>query len=232
MNFIKNKRQSIRLFTPILGLAAMATLGSFLGNSFLLSKYGIEPRDVFVLLLLPVSLLVGNIYCGWLCPAGRVQTILYKLGTLILGKKRQKKWTLPHSINSKLKYFRIILLIVWLAVTVLSVFGLLESEISLYLKTTFGMAFILLSIPFTFTTEQFFCRNFCINGALYGINNKVSKFRIKRSSTCIDCGKCDSVCPMGIQVSKIEKVTANQCITCMACIDNCPKKDAEAIFLK
>jgi polyferredoxin len=178
MNFIKNKRQSIRLFTPILSLLAIATVGSF------------------------------------------------------LGKKRQKDWNLPYPISSKLKYFRIILLIVWFAATVLSVFGLLESEISLFLKKSFGIGFILLSIPFAITTEQFFCRNFCINGAFYGLNNKISKFRIKRSISCIDCGKCDSVCPMGIQVSKTEKVTDNQCITCLACIDNCPKKDAEAIFLK
>lgn len=134
MNFIRSKRQSIRFFTPVLGLAAIATFGSFLGNNFFLSKYGIEPRDVFVLLLLPVSLAVGNIYCGWLCPAARVQTILYKLGALILGKKRQKNWNLPYTINGKLKYFRIILLIFWFAATALSVFGLLDSEISLFLK--------------------------------------------------------------------------------------------------
>ena len=45
---------------------------------------------------------------------------------------------------------------------------------------------------------------------------------------CIACGKCNKVCPMGLDVKQMvaEGVNANctECIQCGACVDECPKK--------
>lgn len=232
MNFFKNNRQLIRLFTPILGLLAIISISKFIGDFGGLAQYGIEPRDIFVLLLIPAGLMVGNIYCGWFCPAGLAQRGLYKLGTLMLGEKRQKRLAIPNNIQNKLKYLRIILLVAWLLTLVLGAFGVVGSETAYFLKVTLIFALLFITIPIAFVTERFFCRNLCINGALYGLKNKVGKRRIERTDHCINCGKCDAVCPMGIEVSKTDRVNANQCITCLKCIDNCPKKDCMAILIK
>ena len=43
----------------------------------------------------------------------------------------------------------------------------------------------------------------------------------------VSCGKCNKVCPMGIQVSEMiseGQVKSMECIQCGACIDGCPKK--------
>jgi NAD-dependent dihydropyrimidine dehydrogenase PreA subunit len=50
--------------------------------------------------------------------------------------------------------------------------------------------------------------------------------RIRReSSTCIDCGLCDKVCPYDIKVSTAEVVTHIDCTMCVDCIAVCPVKD-------
>lgn len=43
---------------------------------------------------------------------------------------------------------------------------------------------------------------------------------------CVSCGKCNNVCPMGVDVMsniKHEKNINQECIQCGACIDHCPK---------
>lgn len=56
---------------------------------------------------------------------------------------------------------------------------------------------------------------------LPGIHIKANK-----KGNCISCGKCNHVCPMGVDVMgeiKHEKISNQECIQCGACIDNCPK---------
>ena len=55
---------------------------------------------------------------------------------------------------------------------------------------------------------------------------KLRLFSIKRNeSNCVNCKKCDKVCPMNIEVSKQHVVQDGQCISCFNCIESCPQKD-------
>ena len=50
---------------------------------------------------------------------------------------------------------------------------------------------------------------------------------VKHENHCVSCGKCNKVCPMGIQVSEMiseGQVKSMECIQCGACIDGCPQK--------
>ena len=53
------------------------------------------------------------------------------------------------------------------------------------------------------------------------------KLRIlSRPESCIDCSKCDRVCPMSIPVSmdlKDGSIRTSDCILCGECVDACPK---------
>ena len=52
--------------------------------------------------------------------------------------------------------------------------------------------------------------------------NKTSLAQINvDSSKCNDCGTCESVCPMNIEVRKSKK--SLECIKCGECVDNCPQ---------
>lgn len=235
MKALTNNRQTIRLFTPILGIIAIMATSKLVGDIWNLGQYGIEPRDLFVFSMFPISLILGNFYCGWFCPAGLFQRGLYRLGKAILGEKRQKKWALSSQMESKIRYTRNILLAIWLITLLLAPFGLIPSKTAYFIKVSVGMGFIMISLPLALLTERFFCRNFCINGALYGLFNKIGRYRIERNKSCVSCGKCDTACPMGIEVSAIERVEKNHCISCLKCVDGCPinnKTERIAISLK
>ncbi len=68
--------------------------------------------------------------------------------------------------------------------------------------------------------ERPFCRSICPLGAVWGIMGKVSVIRMKVSSSCVSCGKCGTVCPMGIDIYK--NSSSGECIRCGKCIQVCP----------
>ncbi|NPE28535.1 hypothetical protein HNV12_11305 [Methanococcoides sp. SA1] len=41
---------------------------------------------------------------------------------------------------------------------------------------------------------------------------------------CIDCHKCDRVCPASIQVSSKEVARSPECVGCLECVAVCPKQ--------
>lgn len=64
-------------------------------------------------------------------------------------------------------------------------------------------------------------------GALYAVIGKLSPFKVVRNeSLCIDCGKCNRVCPMNIDVQHSTKVDSAECINCSLCVLDCPKAGA------
>ena len=66
-----------------------------------------------------------------------------------------------------------------------------------------------------------FCKYLCPLGALYGLFNKFSFYRMRvDASACTHCGSCQRVCPMGVDAS----VTPNsaECIRCGTCRASCP----------
>lgn len=72
-----------------------------------------------------------------------------------------------------------------------------------------------------------FCKYLCPLGAVYGILNKVSLYRIEcDNSRCISCGKCSRACDMCVDPSKNPNST--ECIRCLQCINECPTKVLKA----
>jgi len=67
-----------------------------------------------------------------------------------------------------------------------------------------------------------FCRTFCPLGALYAIAAPLALTRVMLDkSLCINCGQCDKVCPVDLDVRK--EVGGTECIACGDCIKICPK---------
>ncbi|MDM8534289.1 4Fe-4S dicluster domain-containing protein [Clostridiaceae bacterium HSG29] len=215
-------RQKIRNFTPFLGLLSIIIITSLKIDPFGFSKYGLEPRDIFVIILIPAMIYLGNIYCGWFCFGGMMQKVIYKIGTKIFGKEKQKKLEVPEHIHNKLKYMRYIILIMWVISIILSAFGIIDPSVSKYIKVTLMGILSVITLPFALFTERILCRYFCINGAIYGLFNKIGIKRIIRNNSCVSCKKCDKVCPVNVEVSTQRKVTDLHCINCYKCVDDCP----------
>ena len=152
-------------------------------------------------------LILGKIWCGYLCPFGFFQDIL----TII----RKKLKIAPVRIPDKGK--PLVKLLKW---------GIL-------ICLMFGIGFCRLCPIKYIMKESAFCE-ICPLGVLMGLLHKVSGARIKKNgSACTHCRACLEVCPMGIesvyQLRNQSDVTHADCIFCMKCIDACPEKDALSI---
>lgn len=181
--------------------------------------------------LLIIGTMLGRLVCGFICPFGFIQELLYKIPT---PKIKKNKITRKLSI---LKYLFLIIFVIILPVVLLSPAfckyicpaGTLEGGIPLVL---FGNKFDDL-VGFLFNWKLFllftiiilvifiyrgFCKFICPLGAIYSLFNKYSIFGIKVvENKCIKCNKCVRVCKMDIK-----EVNDRECINCGECIDTCP----------
>lgn len=71
--------------------------------------------------------------------------------------------------------------------------------------------------------ERPFCNYFCPLGGFIGLFNKISYLKIVVDrEKCIECYKCEKVCPFSITTFKDPNNI--KCIRCGKCIDICPTK--------
>ena len=174
--------------------------------------------------------LIGRASCGWFCPFGWFQELLYKLPT--------PKLRLPNRFNST-RYVVLATLVVAIPLVThepwfckLCPAGTLEAGIPVVLllpevRWMIGpLYWIKLGILGTFlawmsATRRPFCRWVCPLGALWSPLNPVSSFRLQvDQDACIRCDRCQTVCPVDIRV--YEDPAAGACIRCLECIRECP----------
>ena len=214
------------------GAIASCPLGS-LQNALSVSKTR-TPAYIFGIIIL-FGLLLGRTICGFLCPMGLGQELLYKIKTPKLKKS---------GVTRVLSYFKYVVLIVLVVLvpmlfavpgfceyicpsgTLLGGIGLLanpanESRLAILgplftWKFTLLVLFIVASI-FIF---RFFCRFLCPLGALYGFFCRIALLGVKiDKNKCTDCGLCVAACKVDIK-----KVGDHECVQCGACISVCPAK--------
>ena len=66
-----------------------------------------------------------------------------------------------------------------------------------------------------------FCRYLCPLGAIYGLFNRFALLGLTcDASTCVNCGACETVCPMGIDPRT--QFDSTECIRCGRCVRACP----------
>ena len=192
------------------------------------------PAYVFGIIIL-FGLLLGRTICGFFCPVGFAQELLYKIKTPKLQKSRATR------IISYLKY----IVLVGLVVIVPLVFtipgfceyicpagtfeggvGLLSNIQNESLLAILGPLFswkfsllVLISVASVFIFRVF-CRFLCPLGAIYGFFSKIALLGVKLDKTkCTDCGLCISACKMDVK-----KVGDHECIHCGECMSVCPTK--------
>ena len=179
-------------------------------------------------MILLLGIFGGVFYCGWICPMGFFQD----LTTLIAKKiKIKQKALLPrkwHLILSPLRYLifmGLIVGVVWVSTAIQMgdarrvSMGLIVGKIPTIIGIVSFTVFIFLSIFY----KRVFCSYFCYEGAKFGLQGAAKIFTIKRDEiTCINCKKCDQVCPMDIAVSTSHNSQSLQCINCFQCISTCP----------
>ncbi len=200
-----------------------------LGAGALLVAGGLSNLPVTLLIILVSTVLAGPFFCGWICPFGTLQDIVSKL------TKGIKKRKMPKGLQKALAFSRYILMAVTTLLTADFVFTILQYDARInFLSILDGKiltigAYIILSIYLIIGVffERPFCNYMCPQGAKYGLMGTLRPFRIVRDSQlCVDCGKCNKVCPMNIDIMNHNNVKSLQCINCMSCVSACPKQGA------
>lgn len=190
-----------------------------------------ESSFILMWIVFGLALLMGPVFCGWVCPFGTFQEWLGKLGKRIFKKRFNR--IIPYKIDRILRYLRYVVLawvVIMTAVSATLIFADYDPYFALFNFWTGEVAitgFIVLGIVVLLSLfiERPFCKYGCPYGAVLGIFNLFRIFGIKRNeSTCIDCKACDKNCPMNISVSTSKTVRHHQCISCMRCTSeqSCP----------
>jgi len=196
--------------------------------------------------LMLIGTLGGRLVCGWLCPFGFFQEILYKIPS--------KKFKLP-KLLSKFKYFFLLVFVLLLPAFLTNEVGVglpyfckyicpagtLEAGIPLVIKNAalreaIGILFywklglLIATIIFSMLMSRPFCRAVCPLGAMYSLFNSVSFYRMNVDKTkCTKCNECNKNCPVGIKV--YENANSPECIRCGKCIGKCPTNAVKSCFI-
>ncbi len=190
-----------------------------------------ESSFILMWIVFVLTLLLGPVFCGWVCPLGSVQEWVGKIGRKIFGKRYNR--FIPYRFDRILRYLRYLMLF-WVlymtAVTGKLIFGDIDPYYALFNFWTgevaiAGLVILGVVLATSLLVERTFCKYACPYGAILGIFNLFRIFKIKRNvSTCTSCKACDKSCPMNIQVSTATAVRDHQCISCMKCTSEqaCP----------
>jgi len=79
-------------------------------------------------------------------------------------------------------------------------------------------------LAFGLVARRAWCRYLCPLGGLYSLTSRASWLKRRVSTSCVQCGACTSVCPMGtIDPSRGYASDSGECILCLNCAEACPK---------
>lgn len=249
-NFLKNKKINwIKVVIQILSFALIPGLfeGEFAAVGNIVSciyKGNISWESVkysvwMLVATVPATVLVGRFFCGFFCSFGAVQDLLWfgshRLRALFPGKRNLKKADriFRFAKYAVLFYF---IIFVWSGVTAVKTAGLWQvfgQYVSFGhwpgLKPLLSVEGILLLVIFigSLFVQRFFCRYFCPMGAIYSLISQASFLKIdKPRDGCGKCHLCTSKCPMGMDLTKKDRIAGGECISCQKCVSWCPKGNA------
>jgi Polyferredoxin len=192
--------------------------------------------------LIAVGSLGGRLTCGFLCPFGFIQDLLYKIKCKKIKKPR---------FDTQLDFIRygvLVIFVVLLPIVAVNFIGQGDPWFCKYLcpsgtlmaaipqliinhglfsaagwlfaiKAGILAALLLLSIKI----YRPFCRYLCPLGAIYGLLNPVSLYRLKHlESSCTHCEGCKQACPMGLDPAATPN--SPKCVRCGTCTKACKQK--------
>lgn len=197
-------------------------------------KAGSQHLGLYVIGMLGfIGSIVGRMPCGWVCPFGFLQELLYKIPS--------PKFGVP-KILTHMKYVFLGFLVFILPLTAVDEFGYgmtwfckficpagsLEAGIPMILlkpelRHATGLLYIskvtilALFIVWMVLSRRPFCRTTCPLGAVYSLFNRHSIFRMTHDpEKCTRCEACYADCPMGIKF--YEGANQHDCIRCLRCL--------------
>jgi len=190
--------------------------------------------------LMIIGVVFGRFICGYVCPMGLLQDLLYRVKTA--------KLVLQLKFLRYIKYLVLVVFVLLLPAVVSEILGLgqpwfckyicpsgtIFAAVPLLLSNGFlhrliGKQFILkLSIAVIIMSSavfiyRIFCRVLCPLGAIYALFNKISIMHINcDKEKCQSCGNCSKECQ--IKINPVLQPNDFECVRCGKCINACKSK--------
>lgn len=183
---------------------------------------------------------LGRVVCGWLCPFGLLQEIIWKIPFPF--KRRN---FVRDKVFRLVKYAILAVIVIALplfwrnGITGEPIFckyicpsgtifgGWTLAAVNANLRSAVGRIFawksaVAISIIFaSLMTFRPFCKYLCPLGAFYGFFNGVAVLRLRfDEKKCIRCTRCAHECPMGVSLPSLPN--GAECIRCGRCVSVCP----------
>jgi glutamate synthase (NADPH/NADH) small chain len=185
----------------------------------------------FFLTLGLVFLFGRRVICGFGCPCVGIRETV---GFPFRGRTLSSKWAwkLRHTKWLFFAYYAGVLVVTqyppnaW-TVSFVSGFYLVVA------LTYFGTFFVAPVVG-----NRFYCRYLCPYGATFGLLNHAGFYDVKMDpARCIDCGRCEQACDMGIPVWRQGKAHGRvtgleDCMGCARCVVSCPTDALEVRDLR
>ncbi len=175
---------------------------------------GINSTQAFkVVLILASSLVLGRLFCGYICPLGAAQELVSKL----VKKQAHIDVKLSESIRAVFFVAFILIGIGIASIVHFNPFSLVSPWLG-----TFKLLVLIIVVAVSVFVYRPWCTLLCPFGFLMNLTSRFSIFKLKLNKNCIDCAACTKKCPTS-QAHKGSKMA--ECYWCGRCLNAC-KKDA------
>jgi polyferredoxin len=191
--------------------------------------------------LLSAGVVFGRFICGYVCPFGLFQDLLYKI--------KSPKLKLQLKYARYIKYVVLVLFVIILPYVIRcelsglgspwfceyicpagTVFGaaplLAANE---FLRSMLGWRFVLkagiavMIIIGSVFVFRIFCRVLCPLGAVYALFNRIALVRMHcDKEKCTSCGDCRKACHIRLEPNK--QPNSPECVRCKSCVSMCKAK--------
>ncbi|MFP7756087.1 4Fe-4S dicluster domain-containing protein [Thermodesulfobacteriota bacterium B35] len=183
---------------------------------------------VFILTFLLVTVILGRVWCGWLCPQTTFSDLAQWLARTLGLRVRHNR------LQGEL-WRRALLQPLFLIVALVSSCGLLwyfippqvffarlsAFDLPAPAWITLGLVTLVIYLDLALV-RRLVCRDFCpygrIQTALISPVTLTLHLPPEEQANCIDCGACVRACPMEIDIRQGLQV---ECISCARCLDAC-----------
>lgn len=222
------------LFTLIFGQLKQIYTASISGN-FELGR--ILPMSIEILILIPLTIVFGRFFCGYICAFGTINDLIYKFSSNVL----KIKFKINKRADKFLKLIKYaVLLFIVIFIWTLGNNGLnglnpwdAFAQIIQFppsVPSITALCVLILILIGALFIERFFCRYLCPLGAFLSLIQALRIVRIKKNrSYCLNgCNLCSRRCSMGIDLEKTDRVDSIECIQCMNCTAGCLGNNAKA----